>query len=101
MASRGNAAATRHLTAGEVDDDHVAKGIAKIEKQLGRAVEKGKLEQSAADEIRGRISTTTGFHGFEGLAELAYHILGRGTRICRREQVVPVRPIKIERQDGR
>src|SRR5689334_12599008 len=36
-----------------------------MEKQLGRAIEKGRLEQSAADEIRGRITTTTGFDGFE------------------------------------
>jgi 3-hydroxybutyryl-CoA dehydrogenase len=49
----------------EVDDDRVARGIGKIEKQLARAVEKGRLEQSAADAIRGRISTTTGFEGFE------------------------------------
>jgi 3-hydroxybutyryl-CoA dehydrogenase len=53
------------VVAKEVDDDAVAKGIGKIEKQLGRAVEKGRLEQSAADEIRGRITTTTGFDGFE------------------------------------
>ncbi|HEY0630589.1 MAG TPA: 3-hydroxyacyl-CoA dehydrogenase NAD-binding domain-containing protein, partial [Thermoleophilaceae bacterium] len=53
------------VVAREVDDERLGKGIAKIEKQLGRAVEKGKLEQAAADEIRGRIQTTTGFDGFE------------------------------------
>ena len=53
------------VVAREVDDATLQKGIGKIEKQLGRAVEKGKLEQSAADEIRGRIQTTTGFDGFE------------------------------------
>jgi 3-hydroxybutyryl-CoA dehydrogenase len=53
------------VVAREIDDATLQKGIGKIEKQLGRAVEKGKLEQSAADEIRGRISTTTGFDGFE------------------------------------
>jgi 3-hydroxybutyryl-CoA dehydrogenase len=53
------------VVAREVDDERLEKGIGKIEKQLGRAVEKGKLEQSAADEIRGRIQTTTGFDGFE------------------------------------
>src|SRR3954462_14450329 len=53
------------VVAREVDDERVQKGIGKIEKQLGRAVEKGKLEQSAADEIRGRIQTTTGFDGFD------------------------------------
>jgi 3-hydroxybutyryl-CoA dehydrogenase len=53
------------VVAREVDDERLQKGIGKIEKQLARAVEKGKLEQSAADEIRGRISTTTGFDGFD------------------------------------
>src|SRR4051812_10606172 len=53
------------VVAKEVDDGRVAKGVGKIEKQLARAVEKGRLEQSAADEIRGRIKTTTTFQGFE------------------------------------
>src|SRR3954453_17235849 len=53
------------VVAREVDDEKVQKGIGKIEKQLGRAVEKGKLEQSAADEIRGRISASTHFTGWE------------------------------------
>jgi 3-hydroxybutyryl-CoA dehydrogenase len=53
------------VVAREVDDQKVEKGIGRIEKQLARAVEKGKLEQSAADEIRGRIKTTTGYDGFE------------------------------------
>jgi 3-hydroxybutyryl-CoA dehydrogenase len=53
------------VVAKEVDAERVDKGIGKIEKQLGRAVEKGRLEQSAADEIRGRIQTTTGLDGFE------------------------------------
>ena len=35
----------------EVDDDRLAKGVGKIEKQLGRAVEKGKLEQADADAV--------------------------------------------------
>jgi 3-hydroxybutyryl-CoA dehydrogenase len=42
----------------ELDQGALDKGIAKIEKQLGRAVEKGKLEQSDADAIRGRITAT-------------------------------------------
>src|SRR3954470_12726882 len=53
------------VVAREVDDERVQKGIGKIEKQLGRAVEKGKLEQSAADEIRGRIDASTSFDGFD------------------------------------
>jgi 3-hydroxybutyryl-CoA dehydrogenase len=40
----------------EADQDALDKGLGKIEKQLGRAVEKGKLEQGDADAIRGRIS---------------------------------------------
>src|ERR687887_703510 len=42
----------------EVDEQKLEKGIGKIEKQLARSVEKGKLEQAAADEIRGRIKGT-------------------------------------------
>jgi 3-hydroxybutyryl-CoA dehydrogenase len=52
------------VVAREVDDAALQKGIGKIEKQLARAVEKGKLEQSAADEIRGRITASTNFDGF-------------------------------------
>jgi 3-hydroxybutyryl-CoA dehydrogenase len=48
----------------EVSDEKLQKGIGKIEKQLGRAVEKGKMEQSAADEIRGRIQGTTDYADF-------------------------------------
>ena len=43
----------------EVDQDRLDKAVGNIEKQLGRAVDKGKLEQSAADEIRGRLQPTT------------------------------------------
>jgi 3-hydroxybutyryl-CoA dehydrogenase len=42
----------------EVDQDRLDAGIGKIEKQLARSVEKGKLDQSDADAIRGRISPT-------------------------------------------
>lgn len=45
----------------EVSDEKLAKGIGMIEKQLGRAVEKGKLEQADADAIRARISGTTDY----------------------------------------
>ncbi len=40
----------------EVGQEQLDKGLGKIEKQLGRAVEKGKLEQSDADAVRGRIT---------------------------------------------
>jgi 3-hydroxybutyryl-CoA dehydrogenase len=42
----------------EVDQGALDKGMAKIDKQLGRAVEKGKLEQSDADAVRARITPT-------------------------------------------
>jgi 3-hydroxybutyryl-CoA dehydrogenase len=42
----------------EVDQDKLDKGIAKIEKQLAKAVGKGKLEQADADAVRGRIAPT-------------------------------------------
>lgn len=48
----------------EVDDDRLAKGIGKIEKQLGKAVEKGKLEQADADAVRGRIQGTLDYADF-------------------------------------
>ncbi len=45
----------------EVDDERLAKGIGKIEKQLARAVEKGKAEQADADAVRARIQGTTSY----------------------------------------
>ena len=42
----------------EVDSEHLDGGIGKIEKQLARAVEKGKAEQADADAVRGRIQPT-------------------------------------------
>jgi 3-hydroxybutyryl-CoA dehydrogenase len=42
----------------EVDQDKLDKGLGKIEKQLGKAVEKEKLSQDDADAIRGRITGT-------------------------------------------
>ncbi len=43
----------------EVDDATLAKGVGKIEKQLARAVEKGKSSQQDADAVRARIAGTT------------------------------------------
>jgi 3-hydroxybutyryl-CoA dehydrogenase len=45
----------------EVDDATLAKGIAKIDKQLARAVEKSRTEQSEADAVRARIQGTTAY----------------------------------------
>src|SRR5664279_2571601 len=42
----------------EVDEATLAKGVGKIEKQLARAVEKGKSSQEDADAVRGRINGT-------------------------------------------
>ncbi|MDX6669549.1 MAG: 3-hydroxybutyryl-CoA dehydrogenase [Solirubrobacteraceae bacterium] len=45
----------------EVDDETLNKGLGKIEKQLAKAVDKGKAEQADADAIRGRIQGTTNY----------------------------------------
>src|SRR6059058_3454820 len=42
----------------EVDQGRLDAGLGKIEKQLARAVEKGKAEQADVDAVRGRISGT-------------------------------------------
>jgi 3-hydroxyacyl-CoA dehydrogenase len=42
----------------EIDQGQLDKGIGKIEKQLGRAVDKGKLESAEADAVRARITPT-------------------------------------------
>ena len=42
----------------EIDQAPLDKGMGKIEKQLSRAVEKGKMEQSDADAVLGRITPT-------------------------------------------
>ena len=42
----------------EVDQGKLDKGLGKIQKQLGRAVEKGKMEQSEADAVIARITPT-------------------------------------------
>jgi 3-hydroxybutyryl-CoA dehydrogenase len=45
----------------EVSDEIAAKGIGKIEKQLARAVEKGRSTQEDADAVRARIAPTTDY----------------------------------------
>ncbi len=45
----------------EVDDAALAKGIAKIDKQLARAVEKGKSSEEDAAAVRTRIAGTTDY----------------------------------------
>ena len=46
------------VTVRELSQEKLDQGIGKIEKQLAKAVEKGKLEQSDADAVRGRITPT-------------------------------------------
>ncbi|HEX8102007.1 MAG TPA: 3-hydroxyacyl-CoA dehydrogenase family protein [Solirubrobacteraceae bacterium] len=48
----------------EVDADRLAKGVGRIEKQLARAVEKGRMEQGEADAVKGRIHGTTDYADF-------------------------------------
>jgi len=50
----------------EVDEATLAKGLSRIEKQLARAVEKGKATQEDCDALRGRIAGTTGYGDLAG-----------------------------------
>jgi len=50
-----------HVVVREVDDATLSKGIGKIEKQLARAVEKGKASSEEADAVRARIEGTTDY----------------------------------------
>ena len=43
----------------EVSDEAVAHGLDRIKRSVGRAVERGKMEQAEADQLLGRISATT------------------------------------------
>ena len=54
-----------HVVVREVSEEKLSGGIGKIEKQLARAVEKGRMEQADADDVRGRI------HGTIDYGELA------------------------------
>src|ERR1043166_4285505 len=48
----------------EVSQERLDSGLGKINKQLSRAVEKGRMEQSQADEVTGRIEGTLGYEDF-------------------------------------
>jgi 3-hydroxybutyryl-CoA dehydrogenase len=50
----------------EVDEATLAKGLGKIEKQLARAVEKGKSTQEDADAVRARINGTLRYGDLAG-----------------------------------
>jgi 3-hydroxybutyryl-CoA dehydrogenase len=48
----------------EVDQAKLDSGLGKVTKQLSRAVEKGRMEQSQADEVTGRIKGTLDYADF-------------------------------------
>jgi 3-hydroxybutyryl-CoA dehydrogenase len=48
----------------EVSQEKLDTGLGKINKQLARAVEKGRMEQSQADEVQGRIKGTLDYEDF-------------------------------------
>ena len=50
----------------EQDQEALDKGMGKIEKQLARAVEKGRMEQSEADAVLGRITPTLDYSDLAG-----------------------------------
>jgi 3-hydroxybutyryl-CoA dehydrogenase len=50
----------------EIDQPPLDKGLGRIEKQLDRAVEKGRLEQDAAGQVRGRITGTLDYSDLAG-----------------------------------
>lgn len=53
-----SAAAGFQVTMRDIDDGALERGVAGIGKSLDKLVSKGRLEQDAADQIRGRITTT-------------------------------------------
>src|SRR5919198_1466990 len=48
----------------EVDQARLDSGLGKIQKQLARAVEKGKLEQEQVEEVTGRIESTLAYEDY-------------------------------------
>jgi len=50
----------------EVDEAHLERGLGNIEKQLARAVEKGKTSQEDADAVRARIAGTVDYAKLSG-----------------------------------
>jgi 3-hydroxybutyryl-CoA dehydrogenase len=52
-----------HMT--DLNDEALEKGMAKIEKNLGREVERGTIDEAAKSDTLKRISTGTGYDGFK------------------------------------
>jgi 3-hydroxybutyryl-CoA dehydrogenase len=61
-----SAAAGKQVTLADRTSELAEKGKARIDSNLKRQVDKGKLEQSAADELLGRVSTAEGTDGAAG-----------------------------------
>jgi 3-hydroxybutyryl-CoA dehydrogenase len=61
-----SAAAGKQVTLADRTPELADKGKARIAGNLARQVDKGKLDQSAADEITGRVTTAVGADGVDG-----------------------------------
>jgi 3-hydroxybutyryl-CoA dehydrogenase len=61
-----SAAAGKTVTLADRTDDLAAKGRQRIESNLARQVEKGRLDQTAADDTLSRIGTAVGVEGVPG-----------------------------------
>jgi 3-hydroxybutyryl-CoA dehydrogenase len=59
-----SAQAGYEVTVHELTQDRLDSGLGRIRKQLARAVEKGRMEQSAADEVMDRINPTLDYGAF-------------------------------------
>ncbi|MHC5012846.1 MAG: 3-hydroxyacyl-CoA dehydrogenase family protein, partial [Planctomycetota bacterium] len=60
------AGAGHQVVVREIDEALLAKGRGRVEKFLGKAVEKGKLDPAVRDDILGRIKWTTSLEDFAG-----------------------------------
>jgi 3-hydroxybutyryl-CoA dehydrogenase len=86
------------VLAAEVDDEGVERGRAHLETSTARAVRRGKLTQEAADELLGRITTTTSLADLaeadlvvEAVPEhmdLKEQVLGELDRVCRPDVIL-------------
>lgn len=82
----------------DIEEQFVQRGLAAVEKNLGRAVEKGRKNQADADAVRGRISGTTGLDALndadfviEAVVEnmaLKKELYAELDRICKKETVL-------------
>ena len=64
----------------ELSQEKLDAGLAKIDKQLARAVEKGKVEQADADAVRARINPTLDYSDLGDCDLVVDAILGTGFR---------------------